>query len=98
MSVGQIVITKASITHFVVSLVTSAGSIDANVLDDGSTAAVHQQTHTEQQKYRIAFKIAQKTAESMSHLGSKDFFVYLKRLKSVHNLIMERKPVYLSEY
>ena len=81
------------------TLVTSAGSIEANVLDEGSTAAAaHQQTLTEQQKYRIAFKIAQKTAESMSHLGSEDFFEYLKKLKSVNNLIMERKPIYLSEY
>ncbi|XP_065840465.1 uncharacterized protein [Oscarella lobularis] len=77
------------------TLVTSAGSIEANVLDEGSTAAAHQQTLTEQQKYRIAFKIAQKTAESMSHLGSEDFFEYLKKLKSVNNLIMERKPIYL---
>ena len=87
------------------TLITSAGSIDASVLDEGSTvvdegsktAAPHK-TLTEQQKYRIAFKIAQKTAESMSHLGSEDFFEYLKKLKSVNNLIMERKPIYLSEY
>ena len=74
---------EASVSHSV----EEAGDVSI-AFHESSTATIL----TEQEKYRKAFKVAQETATTLSHLGTSDFMLFFKRLKQTHDLIRKRVP------
>eukprot|EP00118_Oscarella_pearsei_P023727 m.287597 g.287597 ORF g.287597 m.287597 type:complete len:453 (+) comp40703_c0_seq36:596-1954(+) len=86
--------TRWLLQHYIQNhaFIESSGSNTLDITVDSDFPSVEAATLSEQEKYRKAFKVAQETATDLSLLGTADFNVYYKQLKSVRDLIRKRHP------